>query len=163
SSPSGSTTRTPGPTSTARSGSVGRCSRSTRRSASGSCPDVRWINWRKKKAADARAVRRRRRENRTDGPPIGSGEAALSSGAGHQALDDDGEVAADIGQAVEIVLALAARGDDPAVSEQGQVVADRRLALAELRAEGSDVLLAVGEDQDHLEASRVADVLEEDR
>src|SRR4051794_6091363 len=89
-----------------------------------------------------------------------SDRARPRSGAGHQALDDDGEVAADIGQAVEIVLALAARGDDPAVAEQGQVVADRRLALAELRAEGADVLLAVGEDEDHLQASRVADVLQ---
>src|SRR5205823_12581891 len=65
--------------------------------------------------------------------------------------------------AVEVILALAARGDDPAVTEQGQVMTDGRLALAELRAEGADVLLPLGQDQDHLEAGRVADVLQEDR
>ena len=47
--------------------------------------------------------------------------------------------------------------------EQGQVVADGRLALAELGAEGADVALALGQDQDDLEPGGVADVLQQDR
>ena len=42
-------------------------------------------------------------------------------------------------------------------------MAHRRLTLAELRAEGTDVAFALGEDQDHLEPGGVADVLEQDR
>jgi hypothetical protein len=49
----------------------------------------------------------------------------------HKSLDDLGEDFTGLRQAIEIVLPGAAWRDDPAVAEQGQVVADRRLALAE--------------------------------
>ncbi len=87
----------------------------------------------------------------------------LNSSAGHETFDDGGEVGADLSQAVEIVLALTARGNDSTVTEQGQVMADGRLALAELGAKSTDVLFAIGEDQDYLEPGRVADVLQENR
>ena len=128
---------------------------STRRSASGSCPD--------RSDAMGGRMNRKRGESRAGGrrevgrastgfapfdvPPRG-GRSLIprleAFSVVHQALDDAGEVGAGVGQAVEVVLALAAGGDDPAVAEQGQVMADRRLALAELGAEGADVLLALG-------------------
>ena len=166
------TTTTRGPISIARSGSAGRCSTSTRRLASGSClearPDPIEDPPTRGRGALAKAGSPSPWGSPGGGIVVGgarffSADRGFGSGAGHQALDDDGEVAADVGEAVEVVLALAAGGDDPAVAEQGEVVADGRLALAELRAEGADVLLAVGEDQDHLEPGRVADVLQEDR
>ena len=43
------------------------------------------------------------------------------------------------------------------------MMADCGLALAELRTQGADVPLALGQDQDHLEPGRVADMLEQDR
>ena len=100
---------------------------------------------------------------RVGGKSVGDFRCGGGSGGGHQTLDDVRQFGPDLGQAVEVVLALTARGDDPAVTEQGQVVADGRLALAELRAKGTDVLLAIGQDQDHLEPGRVADMLQEDR
>ncbi len=42
-------------------------------------------------------------------------------------------------------------------------MADGGLALAQLGAQGPDVPLAFGENQDHLKSGRVADVLEQDR
>ena len=42
-------------------------------------------------------------------------------------------------------------------------MADGGLALAQLGAQGPDVPLAFGENQDHLKPRRVADVLEQDR
>ena len=74
-----------------------------------------------------------------------------------------GQVATGVGQAVEVVLTLAAGGDDAAVSQQSQVMADGGLALAELGAQGTDVSLAIGQDQDDLEPGGIADVLEQDR
>src|SRR4051794_33417983 len=59
-------------------------------------------------------------------------------------LDHVGEAVPFLGQAVEIVLPLAAWRDDPAVPQQGQVMADGRLALVQLLAERAHVLLAVG-------------------
>src|SRR5690348_5707870 len=79
-----------------------------------------------------------------------------------QVVDDAGQIGAGVGEAIEVVLTLAPGGDDAAVPEQRQVVADGGLALAELGAEGADVLLALGEDQDDLQAGRVADVLQQD-
>ena len=83
--------------------------------------------------------------------------------SGDQVLDDLGQVGPGVGQAVEVVLALTARRDDPAMAEQGQVMADGGLALAQLVAQGADMALALGEDQDHLQTRGVADVLQEDR
>ena len=37
-----------------------------------------------------------------------------------QLLDDFGQIRAEVGQAVEIVLALAARGDDAAVAQRAR-------------------------------------------
>src|ERR1700734_3355671 len=70
---------------------------------------------------------------------------------------------AGFGQAVEIILALAARGDDSAVPKQRQVVADGGLALAQLGAKRSDMPLAFGENQDDLKSRRITDVLQQDR
>src|SRR5262249_52789838 len=80
-----------------------------------------------------------------------------------QVLDDAGQVGAGLGEAVEVILALAPRRDDAAVAEQGEMMADGRLTLAELGAQGADVPLPLGEDQDDLEPGGVADVLEQDR
>ena len=66
-------------------------------------------------------------------------------------------------QAVEIILALTARGDDSAVPQERQVMADRGLALAQLGAQSTHVPLSFGKNQDHLKSRRVADVLEQDR
>ena len=77
-------------------------------------------------------------------------------------LYDLGEVFARLGQPVEVVLALASRGDDPAVSEEGEVVADGGLAHVQLLADGADVLLPLGEHEDDLEPGGVADLLEQD-
>ena len=41
-----------------------------------------------------------------------------------QLLDDFGQIRAEVGQAVEIVLALAAGDNDPAVAQQREVVTD---------------------------------------
>ena len=70
---------------------------------------------------------------------------------------------AGVGQAVEIILALAARGDDSAVPKQRQMMADGGLALAQLGAQGPHVPLAFGQNQDDLKSRRIADVLEQDR
>ena len=56
-------------------------------------------------------------------------------------------------------LALASRRDDPAVSQEGEVVADRGLALAQLLAEPADVLLPFSDHADFPDLLRhVADV-----
>ncbi len=81
----------------------------------------------------------------------------------HQDLDDPGEIGAGIGQAVEVVLALATGRDDSAVPEQGQVMADGGLALAQLVAKRADMALALGQGQDDLKPRRIADVLQQDR
>src|SRR5271157_3207839 len=83
--------------------------------------------------------------------------------SGDQVLDDSRKLGAGFGQAVEVVLALAARGNDIAVPQERQVVADGRLALAELGTQGADMALTLGEDQDHLKPGGVAHVLEQDR
>ncbi len=49
----------------------------------------------------------------------------------------------------------------PPVAEQGEVVADGGLALAQLFAQRTDVPFAFGQHQDHLEAGRVTDLLPE--
>ena len=71
--------------------------------------------------------------------PPGSGSAipgpadcGLDQCSRDQIVDHAGEIGAGLGQAVEVVLALATGGDDAAVAEQGEVVADGGLALAEL-------------------------------
>src|SRR5205823_1441233 len=46
---------------------------------------------------------------------VGAGDVA----SGHQALDDLREILTLVGQAVEVVLPLTTRRDDPAVSQQG--------------------------------------------
>ena len=74
-----------------------------------------------------------------------------------------GQTRSGFGQAVEIILALAARGDDPAVPQKREVMADGGLALAQLGAQRSHVPLAFGKNQDDLKSRRVADVLEQDR
>src|SRR3954452_2857882 len=80
-----------------------------------------------------------------------------------QVLDDRGELFARLGQAVEIVLTLTARRDDPAVSQQGQVMAHGGLTLIQLAGEGADVPLPFREHQDDLQTGRVADLLQEHR
>ncbi len=100
-----------------------------------------------------------------DAISVGSfvGRPVDCSGDLEEELDDLGQLEPGVAQAVEVVLAEAARRDDPAVAEQGEVVADGGLGLAELLAEGADVVLGLGEEEDHLEPGRVADELEEDR
>ena len=63
--------------------------------------------------------------------------------------------------AVEVVLAFATRLDETGDAEQSQVVADRRLALAEPGAEVGDVELAVlGEVEQDPEPGLIAQELE---
>ena len=76
-------------------------------------------------------------------------------------LTTPGQAGAGLGQAVEIVLALAAWGDDSTVPQKGQVMADGGLALAQSGGQGPDVTLSLGEDQDDLEPGGVADVFEQ--
>ncbi len=89
----------------------------------------------------ARTERTRRTETgRAMRPPRLAGSRPARFRAGRpvsvdQAVDHAGQVGAGLGEAVEIILALAARGDDAAVAEQGEVVADGGLALAELGAQ----------------------------
>ena len=69
-------------------------------------------------------------------------QAGLTALSANQRVDDGGELAADLGEVVVVVLAFAARLDEAAVAEEGQVVADGRLALgAEVLAELGDVAL----------------------
>ena len=79
------------------------------------------------------------------------------------AFDDLGKPIAGVGEAVEVVLALAATIDDSPVPQQGQVVAHGRLAHVELVAQPPDMALPLGEQGDDLESGRVADLLEQDR
>src|SRR3974390_1875996 len=81
----------------------------------------------------------------------------------NQVFDHPGQVSAGVGEAVEIVLALAPRCDDAAMPEQRQVMADGRLALAQLGTQGANVAFALGEDQDDLKAGGIAHMLEQDR
>ena len=78
-------------------------------------------------------------------------------------FDDLGKPIAGVGEAVEVVLALAAAVDDSPVPQQGQVVAHSRLAHVKLVAQSSDMPLPFGEQGDDLESGRVADLLEQSR
>src|SRR4051794_33864086 len=80
-----------------------------------------------------------------------------------QAFDDLGKPIAGVGEAVEVVLALATTIDDSPVPQEGQVVAHGRLAHVKLVAHPADMSLPLGEHGDDLEAGRVADLLEQDR
>src|SRR4051794_2874422 len=80
-----------------------------------------------------------------------------------QTLDDHRQSLTHLGQAIEIILALAARGDDPAMPQERQVMADRGLTLLQFVREGPDVTLAVREHQDHLQTGRITDLLQEHR
>ena len=83
-------------------------------------------------------------------------------GSADDRVDDPGQLATGLGEAVEIVLAGAAGLDEPAVAEQGQVVADRRLALrARGRRRLGDVPLLLVEQHQDLEPGRVGHLLEQ--
>src|SRR4051794_2487288 len=97
------------------------------------------------------------------GVPCGSHWFRFATESVDQFLDDLRQFFARLGQAIEVVLALAARGDDTAVPQQGQVVADGGLAHVHLLADGADMLLTLGEHQDHLQPRRVADLFQEHR
>ena len=51
---------------------------------------------------------------------------------------------------------------DAAMAQKRKVMAYRRLALAQLGAQGANVPLSLGQNQDHLQARGVAHVLEQD-
>jgi hypothetical protein len=70
------------------------------------------------------------------------------------------QIGAGVGQAVEVILTLTAGGDDTAVPQECEVMADGRLALAKLRAQGTDVAFAFGKNQDDLKPGRIAHVLQ---
>ena len=74
-----------------------------------------------------------------------------------------GKLRARIGQAVEVVLALAARGNNATVSQQCKVVAHCGLALAKLVAECANMLLAVVQNQDDLKSGWITHVLQQGR
>ena len=93
--------------------------------------------------------------------PGGSVLASRGRSTTH-AFDDLGKPIAGVGEAVEVVLALAATIDDSPVPQQSQVVAHRRLAHVKLVAQPPDMVLPLGEQGDDLESGRVADLLEQD-
>ena len=74
------------------------------------------------------------------------------------AFADLGKPIAGVGKAVEVVLALAAAVYDSPVPQQGQVVAQSRLAYVELVAHPPDMVLPFGEQGDDLESGRVAEI-----
>src|SRR4051794_35649636 len=84
-----------------------------------------------------------------------SGIRSLTPGNGRSAddrVDDPRQLAAGLGEAVEVVLARAPRLDQAAVAEQRQVVADRRLALrAQVGAKFGDVTLLLVQEHEDLE------------
>src|SRR4051794_40953708 len=58
-----------------------------------------------------------------------------------EVLDDLRQLLARLGQAVEVVLALATRGNDAPMPQERQVMAHGRLAHVQLLTNGPDVLL----------------------
>jgi hypothetical protein len=60
----------------------------------------------------------------------GSGCRDRAGRSSDEVLDDACEVGAGVGEAVEVVLALAAWGDDSPVAQEGEVMADGGLTLA---------------------------------
>ena len=77
-------------------------------------------------------------------------------------IDDLGELAAGLGQGIEVVLAGAARLDQPAVAKQRQVMADGGLALgAEVRAQLGDISLLLAQEHEHLQPSGIGHLLEQ--
>ena len=88
-----------------------------------------------------------------------SGRASASV---HDRIDDMGQLAAGVGQGIKIVLAGAARLDQAAMTQQSEMMADRRLALgAQIRAELGDIALFFVQEYQHLQAGRIGDLLEQ--
>ncbi len=79
---------------------------------------------------------------------------------------DDGihnlcELAAGVGERVEIVLARTARLDQAAVTQQRKMMAHGRLALrAEIAAKLGDVAFFFAQEHKHLKASRIRNLLQ---
>jgi len=72
-----------------------------------------------------------------------------------------GKLPSRVRQGVEIMLASASRLDQAAVAQQRKVVADGGLALGpEIGAELSDVSLPLAEQHEHLQTSRIGDLLQ---
>ncbi len=104
-----------------------------------------------------------RPEDRADSPrrsrPRQRGESMDSNDDG---VDDSGELAPGVGQTVEVVLAGPPRLDQPAMPEQGQVMADGGLALrAEVGAELGNVSFLLVQEHQDLEARGIGDLLEQ--
>src|SRR3954462_2518072 len=84
-----------------------------------------------------------------DHPPLSgfdewSGSSSWGRSTTH-AFDDPGKPKAGVGEAVEVVLALAATIDDSPVPQQGHVVAHGGLGHVELVAPPPDMALPLGE------------------
>ena len=80
----------------------------------------------------------------------------------HDRIDDLGQLASRFGQGIEIVLAGAARLDQTAMTQEGKMVADSGLALrAQIGAELGDIPLFFAQEHQHLQASRIGDLLEQ--
>ena len=113
------------------------------------------------KSASSERVSRRKWKHTT--PPFGfagwCGSCSWGRSTTH-AFDDLGKPIAGVGKAVEVVLAPAAAVYDSPVPQQGQVVAQSRLAHVELVAQPPDMALPFGEQGDDLESGRVAEMLE---
>jgi hypothetical protein len=77
-------------------------------------------------------------------------------------VDDLRELAAGLGQGVEIMFAGATRLDQPAMAQEREVVADGRLALgAQIGAQLGDVPLFFTQEHEHLKAGRIRDLLQQ--
>jgi len=85
---------------------------------------------------------------------------SLGDCSADHAFADVGKPIAGVGKAVEVVLALAAAVYDSPESQQGQVVAHKRLAQVKLVAQSPDMAFPFGKQGDDLESGRVADLLE---
>src|SRR4051794_16688140 len=73
------------------------------------------------------------------------------------------ESMAGVGEAIEVVLALAAAVNDSTVPQKNQVVAHHSRAQVKQVAESPDVVLSFREQADDLESGRVTDWLEQVR
>ena len=94
-------------------------------------------------------------------PPGGEAAHAPIPESGHQLADDLGELAAGVGEVVDVVLPLTEGLDQPAVPQQRQVMAQGGLAdAAQLVAEVRDVAGRLREGEKYAEPRRVGDLLQ---
>jgi hypothetical protein len=79
----------------------------------------------------------------------------------HDGIHDLRKLAPGVGQRVEIMLPRTPGLDQPAMPQQGEMVAHRRLALcAQIGTKFRDISLFFAQEHEHLKASRIRDLLQ---